>query len=93
MTKHQATFMLMVLCGQLGLSLSVATRPPETPVVAAPVRWSYRLEVVSDLTFNSTMSALGAEGWSLVSARRANAAAPGASMDMAYEAIFQRQIR
>jgi hypothetical protein len=93
MTKAQATFMLMVLCGQLGLSYSVATRPPETPVVAAPVRWAYRLEVISDLTFNSTMAALGAEGWSLVSARRANAAAPGASMDMAYEAIFQRQIR
>lgn len=93
MTKHQATFMLMVLCGQLGLSLSVAMRPPEMPVVAAPVRWAYRLEVIPDLAFHSTMDTLGAQGWSLVSARRANAAAPGASMDMAYESIFQRQIR
>ena len=90
MTKTQATFVLMVLFGQLGLSYSVTVRPPEAPVVAAPVRWSYRVEVVGDMAFESTMNVLGAEGWSVVSARRANSAAEGAPMVMAYELILQR---
>jgi hypothetical protein len=92
MTKAQATFMLMVLCGQLGLAYSVAVRPPEAPVVAAPVRCSYRVEVVGDMAFESTMTLLGAEGWSVVSARRANSAAEGAPMVMAYELILQRPV-
>ena len=93
MTKAQAIFMLSVLCGQLGLSYSVAVRPAPAPVVAAPARWAYRLEVIPDLAFGGTMNSLGAEGWALVSARRANAAAPGAAMDMVYEAILQRAVR
>jgi len=85
--------MLMVLCGQLGLAYSVAVRPPVAAVVAAPARWQYRIEVVPDIGFDATMAALGAEGWSLVSARRANSATPGAPLEMAYEAIFQRVAR
>lgn len=93
MTKAQGVLVLMALCGQLGLSYSIATRPPVAAVVAAPTRWAYRIEVVPDLGFNATMTALGADGWALVSARRANSAAPGADVVMAYEAIFQRPIR
>jgi hypothetical protein len=93
MTKAQATFMLMVLCGQLGLSYSVAVRPPVAAPVAAPVRWQYRIEVVPDLGFESTMTALGAEGWAMASARRANSATPGEPLVMAYEVIFQRPAR
>ena len=93
MTRTQAIFMLMVLCGQLGLSFSVASRPRETPIVAAPSRFAYRLEVIPDVAFHASMDALGAQGWQLVSARRANNAAPGAAMEMAYEAIFAREIR
>ncbi len=83
----------MALCGQLGLSYSVAVRPPVAAVVAAPVRWQYRIEVVPDIGFDATMSALGSEGWALVSARRANSATPGAPLVMAYEVIFQRPAR
>ena len=94
MTKAQATFMLMVLCGQLGLSYSVAMRLPAAPAApAAPSRWEYRIEVVPDVGFDSTMAALGAEGWALASARRANSATEGAPLVMAYEAIFQRVAR
>lgn len=93
MTKAHAVVVMMLLGGQLGLSYSVAMRPPLAPAVVPPVRWAYRLEVIPDSAFEATMAALGAEGWGLVSARRANTSVGDAPLVMAYEAIFQRVAR
>ena len=97
MTKSQAVVMLAILGGQLGLAFSVSLRsapPVVAPVVAGPAaRWGYRIEVIPDLSFDATMAAIGAQGWSVVSARRANSAGLNAPMVMAYEVIFQKDLR
>ena len=95
MTKSQAVVMLALLGGQLGLAFSVSLRqaPTAAPIVSAPARWGYRIEVIPDLAFDATMAAIGAQGWTVVSARRANSAGLNAPMVMAYEVIFQKDLR
>lgn len=103
MTNVQGILVVLALFCQLALSVWSSVSPPTPapvvaaagsvwPVAPAPSRWAYRIEVIPDTSFTETMNAIGAEGWTLVSARRANTAGRGEAMEMAYEAIFQRPI-
>lgn len=49
--------------------------------------WEYRIESIPDLSFTASMNALGAEGWELTSARRAQ---DSTTDTFAYECIFKR---
>mgnify|MGYP000440746330 CR=1 FL=1 len=51
--------------------------------------WEYKIEGIQDATFDLTMQQLGAEGWELVSARRA-LSGEGSSSSGLYEVIFKR---
>jgi len=51
--------------------------------------WEYRIEGVPDLLWETTMREIGADGWELVFARRAQ----DDNDKMMYEAIFKRQKR
>ena len=53
--------------------------------------WEYRVEGVSDITFDSTMQRLGADGWELAFARRA-ISGDGEYSEGIYEVIFKRPI-
>lgn len=99
MTKTQGTavvVLLVLLLGGLIANVALALRP--SPVyLSQPVElskesapaWEYRIESVDDLGWESNMSAIGADGWELVFARRAQ----GSDERMMYETIFKRQKR
>ena len=53
-------------------------------------RWEYRLESLEDLTFQTQMNAIGADGWELIFARRAMAGEEKATRGV-YECIFKRR--
>lgn len=55
--------------------------PPPEP------KWEYMVTAVPDLTFESQSSQLGAAGWELVTARRAQ----GSDEKMCYEMVFKRR--
>lgn len=64
------------------------SQPVELSKADAPA-WEYRIEAVPDLAWDTIMSELGADGWELVFARRAQ----DANDKMMYETIFKRQKR
>ena len=51
-------------------------------------RWEYSVKGIPDLNFESQSNDLGAEGWELVTARRAQ----GADEKMLYEMVFKRPV-
>ncbi|MFZ2490376.1 MAG: hypothetical protein WA208_02730, partial [Thermoanaerobaculia bacterium] len=65
-----------------------AMRADASRVAAAP-RWEYRIETPADVIFDEEMKRLGAEGWDLVTARRATSSYGAPS----YEIIFRRPVR
>jgi len=56
-------------------------------------KWEYKIEAVNDLTFNTDINKLGAEGWELVFARRASSGPADATAkpEFSYEMIFKRR--
>lgn len=58
---------------------------PEAEASVIP-KFEYKVESVADLSFSTEMDALGAQGWEMVAARRAQ----GSLHDMSYEMIFKR---
>lgn len=55
------------------------------------VRWEYRVESFEDSIISTQMDRLGAEGWEMVSARRALSGEDGARRSL-YECIFKRPL-
>lgn len=63
-----------------------ANQPPAKPTI-----WEYQVTSAGDLSFDSTMQRLGAEGWEVASARRA-VSGEGSSSKGIYELILKRPI-
>ena len=70
--------------------ISIGQKWTEQPK-AAPM-WEYAIQKVADPAFNETMNRLGANGWELVSARRATSddLASNSKPVFYYEVIFRR---
>lgn len=79
---------LLVLLGANLVGLFFLYKLLPQPEVAVVPKWEYRCQSVPDLAFESGMNELGAGGWELVVARRAN----GADDEMSYEMIFKRPV-
>lgn len=78
-TRIQGYAIIVILLAGLGVPFFGSLRP-------AP-RWHYKIEALSDLTFEDDIKKLGDEGWELVFARRASSSLRDG---MAYEMIFKR---
>lgn len=76
---------LKVLAALLVFQLLVPWLPREEVLP----RWEYRIESVSDYSFDSELEQLGSGGWELVFARRAT----GSDREALYEMIFKRPLR
>lgn len=65
----------------LGFSTLAGQKTPQA------VEYEYKVQSVPDLSFTSSMNAIGADGWELVFARRAQ---DSTTEDFSYECIFKR---
>jgi hypothetical protein len=70
------------------LALAALVTLPLLPNAAPRPTWDYKIAAPSDFLFDTQMSALGSEGWEVVTCRRAM----GSDEDRtaAYECIFKR---
>jgi hypothetical protein len=77
--------LLLVVISLLGCQLWVAISGR-----SVPEQWQYTIAAPSDETLASTLDRFGADGWELVTARRASDGNPLLAK-MSYEMIFKRR--
>ena len=56
-------------------------------------KWEYTIGNAPDKELNDAMNRLGADGWELVFARRANSGLDNTKPDFQYEMIFRRRVK
>lgn len=78
------------------LIIVAATHTWKSYQAPQPVRWEYTVKNVPDADFYVEMGSLGAEGWELVSARRASVGEinvlANPKPEFRYEMIFRRPV-
>lgn len=84
MSKLQGNIIIALLAIAVILGLWTNLKPSP--------KWEYKIEAVPDLSFESSMTTLGDDGWELISARRASSG-EGKSAVFSYEIIFKRPKR
>lgn len=77
----------ILLAGILGVQILTGLAAMVSQPQADPVQWEYKVEAVPDLSFTEAMNRYGAEGWDLVTARRAR---DPVTDEFSYECIFKR---
>ena len=81
---------LVVIILLLVLALALSAYTAFSPVaVKSATHWEYMIEAIPDGSFEESINKLGAQGWELVSARRATSSV-GENTEYSYEMIFKR---
>lgn len=70
------------------LALAALVTVALVPNTTQRPKWDYKIAAPSDLLFETEMSALGSDGWEVVTCRRAVGSDEGRTA--AYECIFKR---
>jgi hypothetical protein len=82
-TRSQATLICILLLFCTGLLTWHTFKSPQ--------KWEYRIESIPDISFDSEINRLGAQGWEMVFARRASSGSDlSEKPTFSYEIIFKR---
>ena len=87
MTSSQGAWVLVFLLALIGLVGYSIFLPDPQPEPAGVTNWEYCIESPSDFLLTATLNSLGADGWEMVSARRA---VDSETNIASYEMIFKR---
>src|SRR5262245_48161002 len=88
---HRPVIVIGLLMLLLAAMMSLAWKAYQSPPSPTAVKWEYHIASAPDPLVEDMMNKLGAEGWEVISARRATANV-GSNVTGQYEIIFRRQI-